>query len=56
MLKWKRDWWQAFSWNESGIDEKNIAEVEAGVMNKVYLNGSGSDENNVAEMEAELTH
>jgi len=29
LLKWKWDWWKECCWNGFGIDEKNVAEMEA---------------------------
>jgi len=36
------------SWNRSGIDETNVADMEAGMIKICCWNGSGSDERTVS--------
>jgi len=36
LLKWKREWWKKCSWNRSGSDENNVAEMEAVLMRGMF--------------------
>ena len=36
--EWDRSWWKGCCWIGSGIDEKNVAELEAGLMKGMLLN------------------
>jgi len=42
MSSTKQDWWKEYCWNKSGIDEENLDEIEAGLMNRILLNESGT--------------
>ena len=37
-----RHWWKEYCWNRSGIEENNIAEIEAGLMKRILLNEGGT--------------
>jgi len=37
LLKWKREWWTECCWIGSWSDEKNVAEMEAGLMKTLML-------------------
>jgi len=53
LLKSKRYWWEEYCLNGGGIDEKHIAEMEAGLM-KIYCWNRIEIDKDIAEMEARL--